>query len=484
MLISGAGLGVSEAVAVLTGPRQRILITQTLFLGVAAASCALAIGLPIGVALGRCDSRRVAVPRFIMLVPLALPSYVPALAWVLIADTRLDGSWTYSLSATAVVQAFVFYPIVMLAAEAATRSVPQSSEEAARLVASPWRVWVMIMLPLIAPPLAAALLVVFVLSISDFAVPSMLRVRVFTSEVFTAFSAFYDFGLATVMALPLALVGAVAALGALAMARRPSAGRVERGRAGIRWSPRVQELTAVVLWAVALSAVAIPIGTVALEARSARVAVLDSVSLDAMRNGFVWSSAGATAVLMIAAVLGYWRANAGRRAGHIMEVIWIMLFAMPGTIAGIGVVGVWNRAGIMGDIYRTPASVVIAYVSRFLPIAAVLCAGFFRRVPSAVEEAAVVGGASWRRAFARVVLPLVAKGLAAVWLVMFILMFGDVSLAILVAPPGESNLAVRAYTLMANSPVPDVAGIALMQVVLSIVPLAALVSVLNGMDDR
>jgi ABC-type Fe3+ transport system permease subunit len=59
---------------------------------------------------------------------------------------------------------------------------------------------------------------------------------------------------------------------------------------------------------------------------------------------------------------------------------------------------------------------------------------------------------------------------------MFILMFGDVALAILVAPPGEANLAVRAYTLIANSPVGDVARIALVQVAMSIVPLSALVA--------
>ncbi len=157
---------------------------------------------------------------------------------------------------------------------------------------------------------------------------------------------------------------------------------------------------------------------------------------------------------------------------HLAEMIWIALFAVPATVAGIGVIGLWNRPGLLGDIYRTDAIVVVAYVARFLPLAAMLCAASLRRVGPAAEEAAIVSGASWRRTFIRIVLPLAGRGLAVVWLVMFILMFGDVALAILVAPPGESNLAVRAYTLMANAPVGDVARIALMQIALSVLPLA------------
>ena len=93
-------------------------------------------------------------------------------------------------------------------------------------------------------------------------------------------------------------------------------------------------------------------------------------------------------------------------------------------------------------------------------------------------------GDALRNSNGGIVLPLSANGLAAVWLVMFILMFGDVALAVLVAPPGESTLAVRAYTLMANSPVPDVARIALVQIVLSVLPLAALVLVIRRLDAR
>src|SRR5262245_65070747 len=85
----------------------------------------------------------------------------------------------------------------MLATEAAARSVDGRLEEAALLAASRRRVLWRITLPLIAPSMVAAALIIFVLAISEFGAPGLLRVNVYTTEVFTAFSALYDFGAAT-----------------------------------------------------------------------------------------------------------------------------------------------------------------------------------------------------------------------------------------------------------------------------------------------
>ena len=471
MLFASPG-SVTAAVSGLAEPRQRVLIANTVSLGSGVMVFACAIGVVLGISLSRCDFRGIHLVRVALTLPLVLPSYVLALAWVLLFAGPL-AMWAYSLPAAIVVLGFSLYPIVMLATEAAVRNVPARFGEAGRLVASPIRVWLRILLPLVGPALVASLLVVFVLAISDFAVPAMLRVRVYTTEVFTAFASLYDFRLATVMALPLVALAALASLASLELARRPFVGRAERGETGIRWNAAQQRVAALALSAVAVGALAAPVGAIALEARTGRWSFSDTVSLDAIRNGMWWSAAAASIVVAIGALLGYWRARATPRLGHAADVVWVILFAVPATIAGIGIIGLWNRPGILGDIYRTDAIVVIAYASRFLPIGALLCGAFLRRVAISVEEAAILSGASWRRAFVRIVLPLSSKGLAAVWLVMFILMLGDIALTILVAPPGESNLSVRAYTLMANAPVGDVARLAIVQVVLSVVPLAA-----------
>ena len=61
------------------------------------------------------------------------------------------------------------------------------------MVAPPGRWPRRITLPLAGPSVLAGALVIFVLAVSDFGVPGLLRVRVYTTEVFTAFAALDDF---------------------------------------------------------------------------------------------------------------------------------------------------------------------------------------------------------------------------------------------------------------------------------------------------
>jgi iron(III) transport system permease protein len=106
---------------------------------------------------------------------------------------------------------------------------------------------------------------------------------------------------------------------------------------------------------------------------------------------------------------------------------------------------------------------VIAYLSRFVPVAALILAAAVRQSPASLEEAAEVSGASWLRTFGRIVFPQIKSAVAAALVVSFILAFGELGATVLVAPPGESTLPVRVYTLIANAPTSQVASLALMQ---------------------
>ena len=462
----------------LFGNRQRLLMANTIALGIGASVFAFAVGTPLGVLLARCHTQRVTVWRFILALPLVFPSFVLGLAWVILVGNR-PSPWAYSIAAAVIVLGFSLYPIFMLAAEAALRSVPSRFEEAARLVSSPLRVWLKIILPLIAPTLTASLLVVFVLAISDFAVAGLLRVRVYTTEVFTAFAALYDFSLATTTALPLAALTAGTSLAALEFVRRPSIGRSDRSGDSLTWNVRRQRIGVSTLAVSAIVIVSPSILAVAVEAREGRLPFGDVVSVDALRNTLIWSGTAATLVVAVGMLLGYWRSRARRGIAHAADALWASLFAVPATILGVGMISMWNQPGIVGAFYGTDIAMVVAYLSRFLPLGSLLCAGFLQRVTVGSEEAAILSGASWARTFVRIVLPATRKGLLAVWLLMFILVSSDVALTILLAPPGESNLPVHAYTLIANAPTGDVARLAIMQIGLSAAPLAVMALLLR-----
>src|SRR5688572_27980124 len=275
MLFGSAGSGsLSAAVVGVADQRQRSLMANTLVLGAGATIFALAVGSPIGIVLARCTPRRAWLARLIFSVPLVLPSYVLGLAWIVLFGAY-PSAWVYSMPAATIVLGFSLYPIVMLATEAALRSVPARLEEAGHLSASASRVFLTITLPLMVASVSASVLIVLVLAISDFAVPGLLRVRVYTTEVFTAFAALYDFRLATITALPLAAVAALASLAAVHFARRPLTGRTDRGRSTRRWDDSAQQIAAACMLIAGAAMVGPPIAAVVRQAQLGRGAFVD-----------------------------------------------------------------------------------------------------------------------------------------------------------------------------------------------------------------
>jgi iron(III) transport system permease protein len=460
----------AAAATLLLDARQRTLLYNTTLLGVGVAILSTAIGAPLGITLARVPLKRKAAIRLVLAAPMLLPPYVVALAWI-----YLGASWTYSLPAAIVVLSLVFYPLCMLATEVALRRIDGRLEEAALVVASPRRVLGRITLPLAAPLIVAAALVVFVLAVSEFGVPGLLRVRVYTTEVFTAFAALYDFSRAIVLAIPLltlcAGVGAIAArlLGDRIVSARRLTGR--RPALVDHWGRPARLAVAVVI----VIAVVLPVVVLtreALNVRSLRASLAGSG--EAIANSLILSALGATVVVAVAVSLGYARARARERVATLADILFVVLFAVPSTIVGVGLIGLWNRHGVFGAFYGTDAMFILAYLARFVPVAALILAAAVRYVPVSQEEAASAAGAGWLRTMWRILLPQVRLGLAAAWTVVFVLSFGELGASVLIAPPGESTLPIRIYTIIANTPPAQVAALALLQAIVVFMPLAVL----------
>ncbi|MGH9321843.1 MAG: ABC transporter permease [Vicinamibacteria bacterium] len=470
---------------VLLDARQRGLLYNTALLGTGTALLASVIGTLLGIALARVPLPRKALVRLLLAAPILLPPYVVGLAWMYLGSGRglvaaltgrdLLSDWTYSLPAAILVLSLVFYPLSMLATEVAMRRIDGRLEEAALVVAPEGRVLWRITLPLAAPGIFAAALVIFVLAVSEFGVPGLLRVRVYTTEVFTAFAALYDFTRAIVLAVPLLLlsVAVAAAAGALLGDRLVTTRRRTGTRPALLGAWR-RPAGAVALIVVS-AAVGLPVVILVREAMGARsLAAVVGGSGDAIANSLMLATAGATGVVAVAVWLGYARARARGLIGRAADILFIVLFAVPSTIVGVGLIGLWNRPGPLGAVYGTDAMFLLAYLARFVPVAALILAASTRYVPLSHEEAAAVSGAGWLRTMSRIVFPQIRLGAAAAWVIAFVLAFGELGVSILIAPPGEATLPIRIYTIIANTPSSHVAILALLQAVVIFIPLAVL----------
>ena len=81
-------------------------------------------------------------------------------------------------------------------------------------------------------------------------------------------------------------------------------------------------------------------------------------------------------------------------------------------------------------------------------------------------------------------MPQIRIGLVAVWVIVFVLGFAELGVSILVAPPGETTLPIRIYTLIANAPPSSVAALSLLQAGVILTPLAVLAGLLSRLESR
>jgi ABC-type Fe3+ transport system permease subunit len=165
-------------------------------------------------------------------------------------------------------------------------------------------------------------------------------------------------------------------------------------------------------------------------------------------------------------------------------VLFVVAFAVPSTIVGVGLIGLWNRPGLVGTFYGTDFMFVLGYLARFVPVAALAIAATTRYVPVSHEEAAAVSGAGWFRTMTCIVLPQIRVGLLTAWVVAFVLAFGELGVSILIAPAGETTLPIRIFTIIANTPPSHVAALALLQTVVILSPLAILAMVVSVREAR
>src|SRR6266542_4814100 len=480
----------------LTDVRQRDLLFTSTLVSIGSALLATIVGTPVGLLLARADLRTKRFLRLALVVPLVIPPYILGLAWIYIGGSAgvvaqafgrdLLSNWTYSLTGAVVILGTSFYPLTMLATEAAAHRINAPLEEAALLVARPYRVLSRITLPLIAPSIAAAALLTFVLALSEFGVPGLLRVPVFTTEVFTTFAALYDFGGATALAVPLLVVTFIAGIAVKLLIGNRMITTRRAVRTGLpltlgRWRALAIGAFGLVL----LFSVILPLGVLGREVgRFHRIMTSLAESGSAIRNSLLLSTIGATLIVALGALIGYGRARSRMRLRGLVDLVLIVIFAVPSTVVGIGLISLWNRPGLIGEVYNSLAIIIIAYLARFVPVATLILAASVRQLPISSEEAAHVAGASWLSTFARIVLPQIRTGLAAAWVVAFIFAFGELGATLLVTPPGESTLPVRIYTMIANTPTSTVAALALMQAGIILVPLALFGMLARNREDR
>jgi iron(III) transport system permease protein len=486
-------------------------LQHTLTVSLAATLIAAALAVLLALLAQRSDLPGRRVLGVLWLLPLLIPPFVDSLAW-LQAYARgglsdrwwgLTAAWLQGREGIIALLALQGYPLAYLLISALLGSQRSAElEEAARSSgAGQWRALRDVTLPLLAPAILAAGLIVFVNAASDFGVPAVLGIpagyTVVTTLIYQQLSFSAGPGaLADAVALSVLLaILATAALLVIARLSRESGGTptlVRRGaeagriRLGVwRWP------LALAGWLFLLASIGLPLLGLLLRAlnRGFRLslapsdwgmehinAALSQGGLAALGHSLLLAALAGAAIAVGGAIL----AAASRRRGRILAAInglTTLPFALPGSVIAVAAILAWQRW-----LYGTLWIILLAYISRFAIFGVRAAGAAYATMPEELTEAGRSSGAgSWRVAL-DIQRPLVQPAMLAGFALVFLLAVHELTISSLLYTPGTETVAVKVLDAQQSGDLAVTAALAV--IVTGLALLCALPLALSGRVRR
>lgn len=439
------------------------------------------IGVPLAFLFARYDFPGRRILGGLAALPVLLPPLVGTIAFLfLYGETgfltrglqlllRLkEAPWRLSgPGAILLVHAYTMYVYFYLFAAAGLARLDAGYAEAsAALGAGRWTTLRRVTLPLLAPALGGAALLVFMTSMASFSAPYVFGggFRVLTTQIYAS-KLNGETGLVAVEATVLA----ISSLLFLLLLQRYEAGREYTGAAkGLAPAPRAASgrgrvVAAVIAW-MAVVFLLLPHATVLLVSlvpegswttellppeyslANYRALLARSERLVPVLNSLRMATLATAANVIFAVAAAYLLVRKKLRGRGVLDALVVLPWALPGTVLALALATTFSvdrpwtgRWVLIGTFWILP----LAYFVRNIPLVTRAALASFRQLDPALEEAAASLGASRTRTLRRVILPLVLPGLVAGGLLAFVAALGEFVASILLYTHGTRPISIE-----------------------------------------
>lgn len=461
------------------------LLWNTVSLTVMVTLCAVLIGVSLAWIVNRTDLPLRKAWTWILALPLVIPPYVGAVAYIIIFGPRgwvrtfwentswLGGTYLlnmYSFWGVFFVLTMFTYPYVYLIASAALRKMNRNFEEVARSQGMNARqIFWKVNLPFLRPAIGAGAILIALYVLSDFGAIAMLRFTTFTAAIYYQMGS-YDNLSATVLSVVLIVLTLVFLWAEGKTRRRQNYYQTTNtfNEPDIlplgKWKPLA---TGFVLLVFFLS-VLLPIIVLVYWS----IIGMSEGALDTKFWKYAWNSiqvSGLAAIIsmLLALPIIYLKSRYPSFVSNGIEKLSYSGYSLPGVIVALGIIFMFNQT----PIYNTFYLVAIAFVIRFLPQAMQSGEASLSLISPRIDEAArSLGHPPWKVMF-KVIIPSILPGILAGGALVFVSSIKELPATLLLRPPGFDTLAVRIWVETSESLYHLAAPPALFIVLISIIPL-------------
>jgi len=487
LVLRAREVGLAGAADLVFTERTLHLLLRSLGLAAAVTATAVAIGVPVGWLTARADLPGRRIFTVLTALPLAVPSYVAALAVLAMFGPRGTlARWLGPLGVNELPEVYGFtgawlalslstFPYVTLTVRGALRRLDPALEEVSRSLGSgPLATFRRVTLPQLRPAIAAGGLLTALYTFADFGTPSLMRYDTFTRVIYVQYKGSLDRSGAAVLALLLAAVALAVVAGEAAVrsrsraasarvARQPRPVSLGRGR-----GPAVAGLAAVVVLALVL-----PLATLV---HWLVTGTREGIDMGETVRAALHSAQAAGLGAMVAVAAAWPVAVLGARHRGVLsrwtERASYAGYALPGIVVALALV--FFGARVATPLYQTVGMLVLAYLVLFLPQGVGALRSTLGQVSPRLEEASRSLGASRLRTTWEILVPLVRPGAVAAFALVFLTAMKELPAALLLGPIGWDTLATRVWASTSEGFFARAAAPALVLVAVSSIPLAFL----------
>ena len=481
-----------------------IALLNTLVIGLGATAIACAVGVPMAWLFARTNLPGKGFLEKLATVPIFIPPFVGAIAWILLAAPRI-GAFNYPFRALVGGEPFNVYtlagiawvigiylaPYVMMIVAAALRSMDPSLEEAAQVSGlSRFRTAATVTLPLVAPAILSGGVLAFVITIGLFGTPVVIgwarQLYFVTSRIYLASQEVPPaLGVMAILAVYLILLSLLATM----LQRWLLKGRsfITVSGKGFRTRPivlgRSKYLAACFVWLYCFFTIIAPIvvligAAFSTYTWSGRFTMTNFEYLWAsedvrvtLRNSLLISVIAATVATVIGIVISWTTQRTRIPNRQILEYLAVLPVAVPGIAFGVGVALFWMRMPIA--VYGTIWIIVLAFIGRFSGYAVRSISSSIVQVHPELEESARIAGYGWIRTFTRITLPLIRPSIVASWMLLFSIFITELSMVILLYTADTRTFSVLSFEIWNVGNFSQVASLSLLQLVIGVAVLQA-----------
>jgi multiple sugar transport system permease protein len=172
-----------------------------------------------------------------------------------------------------------------------------------------------------------------------------------------------------------------------------------------------------------------------------------------LKSSLIVSTATGLLSAPIALAAGYVIARHRFRGRQALRVSLLAAYVFPSVLLllPLYVVFVVLQHTLHVTIIGTYGSVVVTYLTLALPFSIWMMSIYVQRLPTEIEQAAAIDGASFLTTIRRVVFPLSRPGLVVVFIFSFLHSWNDVLFASVLTGPGTHTLGVELQGFLADS---------------------------------